>query len=95
MRAPDSAVTPSWFNVFMKRIKWFARKSKEVCPSCGKKAAVPIAYGFPGPGMWDAVDRGEIILGGCVISPGMPNMSCLSCGWRYNSLSESPEIEED
>ncbi len=49
------------------------------CPSCGERRLVPIAYGYPGPQMWEAVDRGEIVLGGCIIEPDNPQWRCLSC----------------
>ena len=46
---------------------------------CGK--AVPILYGFPGGDTWKRVERGEAVLGGCVISmPPMATHRCLRCG---------------
>ncbi|NDA80184.1 MAG: hypothetical protein EBX92_03455 [Actinobacteria bacterium] len=46
---------------------------------CGK--AVPILYGFPGEDARRLVERGEAVLGGCVISmPPMPTHRCLRCG---------------
>ena len=49
------------------------------CSQCGTPM-VPIVYGFPGPEMWDAAERGDIVLGGCVMSPfPEPTHSC-SCG---------------
>jgi len=46
---------------------------------CGK--AVPILYGFPGEDTWKLVERGEAVLGGCVISmPPFPTHRCLRCG---------------
>jgi hypothetical protein len=40
---------------------------------------VPIAYGFPGPEMFEAAERGEIVLGGCTVDAGNPTRSC-QCG---------------
>lgn len=58
------------------------------CPRCGARAGVPIRYGLPSPGMFDAAARGEIALGGCVIGPDDPNRRCTSCGysWRRDML---------
>jgi hypothetical protein len=42
------------------------------CPSCSATHVIRIAYGYPGPEMWAAADRGEIALGGCVIGPENP-----------------------
>ena len=50
----------------------------ERCPTC-QAPVVPIAYGFPGPEMFEVAERGEIILGGCTIVTGNPTHSC-PCG---------------
>ena len=39
-----------------------------------------IAYGYPGPEMTQAADRGEIRLGGCLVGPESPDFECLDCG---------------
>lgn len=58
------------------------------CPQCGERTGVPILYGLPTPGAFDAAARGEIALGGCVIGLDDPNRRCLSCGhsWRQDRL---------
>ena len=38
-----------------------------ICPYCRSKNVIPIIYGFPGPDMFVAAEKGEIKLGGCVI----------------------------
>ena len=53
------------------------------CPKCGSEHVLPIAYGLPGPEMMEDVRRGEIELGGCVISGNDPQWSCQACGWRW------------
>jgi len=40
---------------------------------------VPIVYGYPGHGLMEAAERGEVVLGGCVIMPHQPKWKCLSC----------------
>jgi hypothetical protein len=49
------------------------------CLSCGGDM-VPIAYGYPGVEMWEAEQRGEIVLGGCCLDPGLPTEVCRECG---------------
>ena len=49
------------------------------CPSCGSTDAVEIAYGYPSHEMWEAEQRGEIVLGGCVIGPESPAFECGDC----------------
>jgi hypothetical protein len=51
------------------------------CPSCGVQAAVPIIYGLPGPELFEAAVRGELMLGGC--EPEQPNAACTACGVQW------------
>lgn len=37
---------------------------KQKCPTCGQ-TMVPVVYGLPGGGAFEAAERGEIVLGGC------------------------------
>ena len=53
------------------------------CPKCGSEQVLPIAYGLPGPEMWEMANRGEIVLGGCVVDS--PQWSCQACGWRWGN----------
>lgn len=51
----------------------------QVCDHCGR-AVVPIAYGMPGDETIRAVERGEIVLGGCMLPVGAgPSHQC-PCG---------------
>ncbi len=50
------------------------------CPRCGSTDAVPILYGLPGADMAAAEERGEIILGGCMVWPEAPDYECRACG---------------
>lgn len=53
-----------------------ARKSS--CATCGGEM-LPIAYGFPSGEMFEASERGELVLGGCVVWSDMPMATCPSC----------------
>ena len=53
------------------------------CPSCSATHVIRIAYGYPGPEMWAAADRGGIALGGCVIGPENPAWRCVSCQYEF------------
>jgi hypothetical protein len=48
---------------------------RPACPDCAAPM-VPIVYGYPGPLMWDRERRGEIVLGGCMLSPHNPSHQC-------------------
>ncbi len=55
------------------------------CVRCGGKS-LPILYGDP---TYDAVlahQRGDLVLGGCVIAPGLPEWTCGNCGHQWGSL---------
>ncbi len=50
------------------------------CVRCGSSDAIPIVYGLP---TWEAVEeaqRGQIVLGGCVIGHESPAFECAGCG---------------
>ena len=58
------------------------------CALCGGPV-VRIAYGFPGPEMWDAAERGEIVLGGCLPPViGDATHSC-SCGTLTATITDN------
>ena len=66
----------------------------EPCPSCGS-AGVPIAYGYPGDDMMTAAERGEIALGGCVVSANDPRLGCNDCGrtWGHPRVELTEQFE--
>jgi len=63
------------------------------CPLCSSNDTVPIFYGFPSHDSMEpllqAVDRGEIELGGCVILDGRPSRHCKNCGHYFGSMQHS------
>lgn len=56
--------------------------AKEPCPSCGGKL-VPIAYGLPGEELMEAAQRGEVAMGGCVVTGDDPVWQCRECRCRF------------
>ena len=52
------------------------------CPRCGSSKVVRIAYGYPGADMHKEVERGEAVLGGCMVFPDSPSHECGDCGHR-------------
>jgi hypothetical protein len=52
----------------------------EVCRACGGDV-LPVLYGMPGPGMWEAYERGEVILGGCMIEATAVQCRCGATGY--------------
>lgn len=53
---------------------------KPNCPHCGyKESVVRIIYGYPMPELMDRAERGEVKLGGCVVSENDPQWYCKKC----------------
>lgn len=56
------------------------------CPRCGGTSAA-ILYGSPALETLPSVGAGEVVLGGCVISEGLPTERCRRCGHEWGSLT--------
>jgi len=54
--------------MFIEPARFQSARASEVVPD----GMVPILYGYPTLKTMEAAKRGEIILGGCVVSPGQP-----------------------
>jgi len=64
--------------------KIYSRKPRK-CPSCGHTPVASILYGMPGISdeLFEKVERGEVIFGGCVIEPDQPTWQCSKCGAEF------------
>lgn len=53
---------------------------------------VPIVYGLPSSQAFEVEERGEIVLGGCLIEEDAPTRACKECGarWKEGGPSKSP-----
>ena len=47
-----------------------------ICPSCGSSNFIPIVYGRPSQEAIEKEKRGEIVLGGCIVSPDDNKFRC-------------------
>ena len=54
-----------------------------ICPACGSTFIRPIIYGFPDADLGKKADRGEVVLGGCVVVEEQPRWSCGTCDHRW------------
>ena len=58
------------------------------CPICGEKELVEIVYGYPSRELFEASEKGLVILGGCCIEDDGPysieNFFCHNCRKRIN-----------
>jgi hypothetical protein len=64
------------------------------CPACGEKTGVYILYGYPTLEMFEASERGEIVLGGCCVCESDPDRQCLSCDhtWKIQRRKHDPSV---
>jgi hypothetical protein len=55
-----------------------------LCPRCGARA-IPILRGMPTLEAFEAADRGEIYLGGCIVADVDPDFACtgFDCGLHF------------
>jgi len=62
------------------------------CPACKAGKLIPIVYGLPGRELMEQSDRGEIELGGCVVSQIIdfngirsndPELHCPTCSSKF------------
>ncbi len=56
------------------------------CPKCGSRRTRPIVYGYPSWELFQAEERGEVTLGGCVITGDDPMWYCPDCDHRWGRL---------
>jgi hypothetical protein len=59
------------------------------CPECGGKG-LGIVYGLPSLELAEAADRGEVVLGGCVIGDEDPNRHGVLCSSEWSTRIHSP-----
>ena len=63
------------------------------CPTCNAGKLIPIVYGLPLPELMEQSERGEVELGGCIITEvfdpksgviiGDPQLYCPKCEGRF------------
>lgn len=58
------------------------------CPSCGGRV-LPVLFGFPSAEAFEAVDRGELLLGGCEIERFTALRRCADCDAAFEYVDES------
>ena len=72
------------FRGIMERMDQSDYKPKVKCVKCDQEKIVRIVYGMPmDESMFEAADKGKIILGGC--SPTDNKYGCTNCGAEYES----------
>lgn len=59
-------------------------RERPPCPACGEGTLHPIIYGLVRDGkLREKADRGEVVLGGCLVGEDSPKWECPECGHRF------------
>ncbi|MBR4447201.1 tetratricopeptide repeat protein [Methanobrevibacter sp.] len=92
MLAAKSGVEPEVGDSYLKWIDAIRQvNEKPVCPDCGGKL-IPIIWGYPSSDLLEKSLRGEVYLGGCVIT--IPtNFHCKSCEKEFCIDYEDVQVE--
>lgn len=55
------------------------------CPSCNSDSAALILWGYPGnmSSIEEELEKGEIVLGGCIVTDDDPKWECNDCHHRW------------
>jgi hypothetical protein len=66
------------------------------CPHCGSAAEpLPIVYGYPTHEAFEAEQRGELVIGGCLIGDESPDYQCRDCRAALPWIAPSQPEEDD
>ena len=71
-----------------------------ICPACHQRTLVELVFGMPGPELFEASEQGDLVLGGCCISPTLacdsPDLTCTTCNWTgfelYGQIFEENDL---
>lgn len=58
------------------------------CAACRSDGVLPVVSGFPAPELEALASRGEVVLGGCKVTPATPRWHCTVCGANFGSQAE-------
>jgi hypothetical protein len=62
------------------KFPWRRRPRTRRCTNCDAQA-LPIVYGLPGSETFEAVERGEVAIGGCMPAP--ERWACPACKHKF------------
>jgi hypothetical protein len=66
----------------------------QVCPECGVEDAVPVVVGMPDASLFEAADRGLVVLAGCVVFEGRRSFHCRACSHEWGHEGDPTTDEQ-
>jgi hypothetical protein len=60
------------------------------CPNCDKSWIAEILWGYPPKmdSMDEALEKKEIVLGGCIVTDNDPKWKCNNCNYKWGERDE-------
>lgn len=54
------------------------------CPRCLQQTVLEVIFGYPDIGLFEAAERGEAVIGGCIVEPPVTGrrVECTTCAWQ-------------
>ena len=68
------------------------RRRPQSCPRCAHQDWRSIVYGLPSFDLFQAADRGEVVLGGCMVEDEQPSARCGNCGQEWPDYADPSEL---
>lgn len=66
-----------------------------VCPGCGREDSVPLLRGLPDVETMRLAERGQVVLGGCMLLGEDPEFCCRSCGLEWGREGDPTADEQE
>ena len=66
-----------------------------VCPECGREDSVPLLWGLPDFEAMSLAERGQVVLGGCMVMGEDPAFACRSCGLEWGREVDPTADEQE
>jgi hypothetical protein len=66
-----------------------------VCPGCGREDSVPLLWGLPDFETMRLAERGQVVLGGCMVMGEDPAFACRSCGLEWGREGDPTSDEQE
>jgi len=67
------------------------------CPKCNSSSIAEIFWGYPADmdSLKEALEKKEIVLGGCIVTENDPKWECNGCNHRWNNSDKIDSFDFD
>jgi len=66
------------------------------CPKCNSSSVATIFWGYPADmdSLKEALEKKEIVLGGCVVTDDDPKLECNNCNYRWRKTTGNDDTDK-